>query len=193
MSPRPTTRGSGLLELLVGTAIGMGVLGLLTGAIATGARVLTVAAARGELEDIAHIAVESLAFDVRRAGYDPVATGVTAVTEAYADHVILAADLGGDGTVAADSEETIAYVCSTANRRLSRIVGRQSLPVADGVRTCRLRYLDAAGSVLPVTATGLSAADRGRVRTIVLDLVLAAPGLTMPTARTIVVSLRTPA
>lgn len=183
-------RGSGLVELLAGTALALIVLTALTGAVATGARVLTVAAGRGELEDIAHIAVECLTFDVRRAGYDPAGGGVVAVTEAFGDRVTLTADLDGDGTVAPDSEETVAYVC--AGSRLSRIVGRQSMPVADGVSVCRLRYLDASGAPLTVPPTGLAATDRTRIRAIALDLTVSAPGLAMPTSRTTLVSLRTP-
>ncbi len=192
MTRRHRARGNGLVEMLVGTALGMLVLTGLAGAIAGGARVLVVTAARGELEDIAHIAVESLTFDVRRAGFDPTAAGVPAVVEAYTDRVTLTADLDGDGAVDADSEETIGYVCASATRRLSRVVGRQSMPVADGVTRCSFRYLDTTGTVLAVPTTGLATSDLARVRAIALDLAVAAPGLAMPTARAPLVGLRVP-
>lgn len=189
---RRAMRGSGLIELLVGTLLGLAVLSALTATLATGARLLTAAGARGEVEDIAQLAVEALTFDARRAGYDPTRAGVGALTEARADRVGFAADLDGDGLVDPASEETIAYACAAGTRRLSRIVGRQSLPLADAFITCVFHYLDAAGAVLPVPASGLTAADRARVGAVALDLTLAAPGLHVPTARTVLLALRVP-
>ena len=72
---RPAERGTGLAELLVGTALGLVVLSLLTFAVATGSRLLAACGARGEAEDTAHLALEAFAFDARRAGYDPAAAG----------------------------------------------------------------------------------------------------------------------
>jgi len=184
-------RGSGLVELLVASVLGLLVLAALTTAVASGARLLGTAGARGELEDTAQLAVEALTFDARRAGYDPAGAGVQALVEARPDRVTFGADLDGDGTVNPGSEETIAYVCSTAARRLSRLVGRQSLPLVDGASACGFHYLDATGSVLALPAAGLSPAALRTVRAVQLDLTLSAPGLHRPTTRTALVALRT--
>src|SRR3989442_11596641 len=72
------TRGIGVVELLVATALGMLAMTALTAAVATGARLLVAAGARGEAEDTAQLAVEAFVFDVRRAGYDPQAARVHA-------------------------------------------------------------------------------------------------------------------
>ncbi len=190
MSAERAVRGATLLDLLVGTALGMAVLSALTAAVVVGARLLTTAGARGEGEDNVQLAVEALAFDVRRAGYDPRSTGVEALTEARADRLALAADLDGDGAVDATSEETTAWVCSPALLRLSRIIGRQSLPLADGVGGCGFRYLDASGATLPVPTAGLAAADRLRVRALALDVTLRPPGLATDTTRSALIALR---
>ena len=189
---RPQARGTGLLELLVGTLLGLVVLGMLTTTVGTGARLLATAAARGELEDIAELAVEALAFDVRRAGYDPLRIGVAALAEAHTDRVGVRADLDGDGVVDDTSEEAVAYVCNPSARRLSRIVGRQSLPLANGATTCAFRYFDATGAALAVPVAGLAPAERARVRSVALDLTLAAAGLHVPATRTVRVALRVP-
>ena len=186
-----SNRGSGLLELLVGTALGLGVIGALTGAVGTGGRLLVAAGARGEAEDTVQLAVEAFDFDARRAGYDPGAAGIAAVVEARADRVTFTADLDGDGAVDPESEETASYACLVGARRLSRIIGRQSLPLADGVTACALRYLDAAGAAMPIPAGGLAAAERARVRAVALDLTLLPAGLGGRTARSAVVALRT--
>ena len=183
-------RGSALLDLLVGTAIALGVLAATTGAIGAGGRVLLAGAARGEAEDTAAMAVEALTFDVRRAGWDPSAAGRTPLTEAAPDRVTVTADLDGNGTVDAASEETVRWLCAPALQRLSRVVGRQSLPVADGVSRCAFRYLDAAGSAIATPPAGLDAASRARIRAVGLDVTLLPTRLRAPVARTVVVALR---
>lgn len=185
-----STRGSSLVELVVGTGLGMLVLAGLAAALAAGGRLLAVTAARGELEDIAHIAVESLAFDVRRAGFDPAAAGVAPIIDAHPDRITLTGDLDGDGLVATNSEETITWICATGTGRLSRIVGRQSLPLADGVTRCRFRYVDAAGTDIPAPSTGLSGTDRERIRAVGIDLLVGTSALRMPTARAPLIGLR---
>jgi len=180
--------GFTIVELLVGTTLSLVLLTALTGAVGAGGRLLTALGRRGELEDTADLALEALAFDVRRAGYDPRAAGVASVTDARPTALVLQADLDGDGAVDAASEETTQYVCNTATRRLSRVLGRQSLPLADGVTGCAFRYLDDAGAPIPAPPVGLAAADRARVRAVALDLALAAGGAA--TTRTAMVALR---
>ncbi len=184
-------RGAGLVELLVAAVLAVVVLGMLTAAVAGGARLLTTAGRRGEAEDTAQLALEALLFDVRRAGYDPRGVGVEPLAAAQASRLVLRADLDGDGTVDATSEETITWVCNLAARRLSRLVGRQSLPLADDASTCALGYLDAAGTPLAIPPGGLAAAERARVRSVTLTLALSPQGLARPATRSIRVALRT--
>lgn len=184
--------GTALLDVLVGTALGLGVLAALVPAVGLGARLLAVAGARGEVEDTAHLAIEALAFDVRRAGYDPARAGIAGVVDARADGLVITADLDGDGAVDPASEETVEYVWRPATRRLSRIVGRQSMPLGDGVTACAFRYLDAGGAGIPVPAAGLGAGDRARVRAVAVDLTLQSPTLATAATRTAVVALRSP-
>jgi len=180
----------GIVELLVGTLLALLVLGALTAAVAVGARLVVTGGARGEAEDIAQLAVEAFTFDARRAGYDPAAAGIETITQARPDTVTLAADLDGDGVVDTASEEQTAYACSAANQRLSRIIGRQSLPLADGVSACGLRFFDATGAAMVVPAAGLGAADRARVRAVALDVTLVPTALHAATARTALIALR---
>ncbi|TMB05922.1 MAG: hypothetical protein E6J70_01320 [Deltaproteobacteria bacterium] len=183
-------RGTSIVELLVGTLLGLLALAALTAAVAVGARLVAAAGARGEAEDTAQLAVEAFTFDARRAGYDPSGAGIERVVQAGRDAVTFGADLDGDGLVDGASEEQTAYACSAANQGLSRIVGRQSMPLADGVSVCGLRYLDAAGTAFAVPPAGLGAADRARIRALALDLTLVPTALHGPTARTVLVALR---
>ena len=184
------TRATGLVDLLVGTALAAVSLAALAAAVASGGRLLLAAGARGEAEDTVQLGVEALTFDARRAGYDPTASGVVPVAEARQDRVTFSADLDGTGTVDAGSEEVTTHLCSVATGRLSRIIGRQSMPLAEGVTFCGFNYLDGAGLPIAVPASGLDAVARARVRAVALDLELQPPGLRGRTSRTIVVALR---
>ena len=187
---RRAVRGSTLVDLLVGTTLGLGVLGALSATVGAGARLLTASAARGEAEDTAQLAVEAFLFDLRRAGFDAAGAGVAALREASPSRLVLEADLDGDGAVDPESEETTTWVCAPAVRRLSRLVGRQSMPLADGVTRCALTYHDAAGAPIVAAGAGLAPADLARVRAVSLELALRLPGLAGEAARRVRVALR---
>jgi Tfp pilus assembly protein PilW len=183
-----SVRGTMLVELLVGAALALGVLAVLAAAVGGGGRALAGLGARAEGEDIAALAVEALAVDVRRAGWDPTGAGVSALTDARPDRCALAADLDADGAVNGASEEAVAWVCGPG--QLSRIVGSQSLPAAGGVVACAIGYLGADGAPLAVPAGGLDAAGRAAVRAVTLDVALRPTGLRAPTGRHVVVAFR---
>jgi len=166
-------RGFSLIELVVALGIGLalGVGGM--AAIATALRHLAGVALRAEADDLAHLALETFTLDVRRAGYDPRAVGVEALVEATPTRLGLAADLDGDGAVDAASEERTTLVCDVPGGRLSRILGTQSLPLANRITACAFGYADANGLALVPPPAGLDAAARRRVRRATIDVALA--------------------
>jgi len=182
------SRGASLVEVIVATALGLVVVSLLTLVVGAGGRVLASVGARGEAEDTAQLAIEAFTFDARRAGFDPSAAGIEALSEARPDRLTFLADLDANGTVDATSEETTAHVCGAA--QLSRVIGRQSLPLADGVTTCRFHYFDRDGREMTPPPAGLDAAGRRAIRALGLELVLRPARLRAPSGRTIVVALR---
>lgn len=183
-------RGFGVAELLVGATIGLLVLGALTAALGAGGRLLLGTGLRLEADDVAVSAAEALAFDVRRAGWDPAAAGVEPLPGAAADGLTVEADLDGDGSIDATSEERVRWACLGGPPRLSRIVGVQSMPVANAVVACAFAYLDADGAPVPDPGGGLDAAARAAVRAVVLDVAVQPPGLTAAVARRTTVALR---
>jgi prepilin-type N-terminal cleavage/methylation domain-containing protein len=183
-------RGFTLVELLAGLALAALLTPVAVGVVASVLRMLGGLAIRAEADDVAHLAVEAFAFDLRRAGFDPRGIAVDPLAEARPDRLTLQADLDGDGVVDAGSEETVAYACATAAQKLSRVVGTQSLPLASDVVTCTLGYLDAGAAPIPTPATGLDAAARRRVRAVTLDLAIVPASLHAPTTRRTTVALR---
>jgi prepilin-type N-terminal cleavage/methylation domain-containing protein len=168
--------GFSLVELLVALALG---LILSVAAVATAATALRHVAAfalRAEADDLAYLALETFTLDVRRAGFDPRATGFDPLAVATTSRLTVQADLDGDGAVDGASEEVTTIACDVPGGRLSRVVGGQSLPLANGVVACTLAYADAGGAPLSVPAGGLDAASRRRVRSASLDVALVPPG-----------------
>jgi hypothetical protein len=161
-------------------AVGVGLVGV--AAVAAALRMLTDLALRVQVDDIAAQAVEAFTFDVRRAGFDPRGIGVEAVADATPTRLELHADLDGDGVVDAASEEVTAWACDLAGGRLSRILGSQSLPLANDVIACGFGYVDASGAVLATPPSGLDAATRARVRRLTLALGVRPPALGSATA-----------
>ena len=182
------SRGSGLVEAVVATALGLLVVSVLTAAMALGGRVLASCGARGEAEDTAQLAVEAFTFDARRAGFDPAAAGVEALAEARPDRVAFLADLDASGAIDTSTEESTAHVCAAG--QLSRVIGRQSLPLADRATTCVFRYYDGSGVEVIPPPTGLDAAGRRAVRAVALEIVLGPARLHGRSGRRILVALR---
>ena len=182
--------GFSVVELLAALALGLAIAVAAVSATATALRHLTRLALRAEADDLVAQSLEAFTLDVRRAGFDPRGAGIEPVLEATAARLRLQADLDGDGVVDATSEELTTIACDVAGGRISRIIGTQSLPLANGVSTCALAYADDTGAPLAIPPGGLDAAARRRVRRTTLDLGLLPPGSAVPTSRATTVALR---
>lgn len=161
--PRAAVASAGftLVELLVGTALGLVTAAALTALLAAGAAARVRAADGAEAVAAAAGAVDQVARDVRLAGYDPRALGFAAISGATAATIVLAADLDGDGIVDTGSEEQVGYRVSGGDT-LQRTVGRQTLPLLSDLAPdgFRLRYLDAQGHDLDTSVPAALATAR---------------------------------
>jgi prepilin-type N-terminal cleavage/methylation domain-containing protein len=184
------SKGFSLVELLVAMTLGLAIAVAAVAAVTTVLRTLTRLALRAEAEDVLTLGLEAFTLDVRRAGFDPRGVGLAPVVDASAGRLGLQADLDGDGAVDATSEESTAIACDLPGGRLSRIVGAQSLPLANGVVGCALEYVDATGAAIPVPGGGLDATARRRIRAATLAVALRPPGSTVAAARRATVALR---
>lgn len=163
--------GATLVELIVGTALGLlvmlGLTSLLSVTLAARAR----AADRCEATTALAGAIDQITRDVRLAGFDPEARGVTALAGASATSIVIAADLDGNGSIDTASEEQVGYRLSgSGGDTLQRTVGRQSLPLLSelAVGGFRLRYLDGDGAELDPGAPDALAG----VRAVTVELAL---------------------
>lgn len=191
MTARDRRAGFSLVELLVALGLGLAITVAAVTATATALRWLVRFALRAEADDVAQLALEAFVLDVRRAGFDPGGAGIAAVVEATPARLGLQADLDGDGVVDLASEESTTIACDVPGGRLSRLVGSQSLPLANGVTACALAYADETGAILTPPPGGLDAATRRRIRRATLALALRPPGAPVATATSVSVAVRT--
>jgi len=154
--------GMTLVELLIGMTLGLVGVAALTALLRAGVAAGTRAGADAETAIEAAAAVDQLVRDVRIAGYDPTGAGIAAFTVLAADRVELQADLDGNGTIDAGSDERIGWRVATSSRSLQRVVGAQTLPILSDVAAggFRLAYLDADGTSLDPTVAATGAATR---------------------------------
>lgn len=185
-----SNHGCTTVELLFGTAIGLAVVATLTIATAIGGRLLLRTTSRGELHDIADITADAFRFDLRRAGFTTAAALSDPLAVARTDQITVHADLNGDGSIDPNSEETVSIACLSSPTRVSRIVGAQSLPLANDVVTCGLRYFDAGGAEIVPPPGGLDVSTRGHVVAVELFFILTTPGLPAQTGRRVLLSRR---
>jgi Tfp pilus assembly protein PilW len=190
MTRAGSRRGFSVVELLAALGLGLAIAVAAVSATATALRHLTRLALRAEADDLLALALEAFTLDVRRAGFDPRNAGIVAVIEASTTRLRLQADLDGDGTIDATSEELTTIVCDVPGGRLSRVIGTQSLPLANGVSACAFDYADDAGVRLSPPPGGLDAVGRSRIRRTTLDVALLPPGSAVATPRSHTVALR---
>jgi len=166
--------GMTLIELLIGMGLGLVGTAALTALLRAGVRAGERAGVDAETAIETAAAVDQLVRDVRVAGYDPTGAGIAAFAVIAADRVEIQADLDGNGTIDAGSDERIGYRVATSSRSLQRAVGAQSLPILSDVAVggLRLAYFDAAGTRLDPTAATTGAATR----LVEIDLTSAPPG-----------------
>lgn len=168
--------GFSLVEVLVALGLGLSLAVAAVAATTTALRHLVRTALRAEAEDLAAMAVEAFTLDVRRAGFDPRAAGAAPLAEATTARLVLDADLDGDGAIDSASEEHTTLACDVPSGRISRIVGSQSLPLANGVVACDFSYADRSGAAIAVPVAGLDATMRRRVGRATLAVAVRPPG-----------------
>jgi len=154
--------GLTLIELLVGMVLGLVGAAAMTALLRVGVAAWMRAGAAAEVTTEVADGVDQLVRDVRLAGYDPTASASPGLTLVAADRIELTADLDGDGTIDASSEEHVAYRVAASSRSLQRVVGAQSLPIVSDVAAggLVLGYFDRAGTRLDPAAAGTAAATR---------------------------------
>lgn len=174
MVARRYRAGLTVVEILVALLITSASTAALVGGVATLARAYRRVEERTLAQQTARLVLELVSRDLRRAGFDPRGSGLDPILAA-GDHVLqIQADDDGSGAVDDRSEELVAYVFQPQDGTLSRVVGRQSMPIASGLPPdgCRLAFFDAAGGELVDAGAGLDGPGRAAIRRVRLRVVV---------------------
>ena len=158
--------GFSLAELLVSSLVASVVLTSLVGFAAAQRRFFHRAEEHLAANQTLRLILDVLSRDLRQAGFDARGTAVEPVVAATSTTLVLQQDDDGDGIVDTSSREVITYAFEPTMGTLSRVVGRQSMPLATGLPAdgFRLSYLDTAGAALDPDTSGLDATDRAAIR-----------------------------
>lgn len=165
-------RGNTIVELLVATTIGLGVVLAAVQLLKTHAAIALQVQADLDANSVAAWALRSALRDVKRAGADPQRRNIEALVEATPERFATLQDLDGDGAVEPGSEESVGVAWNGRDGgRLVRRVGAQSMSVLSGVPAggLRLLYFDERGREIPAMA-GLTESERRRVRRVEVAL-----------------------
>lgn len=168
-------KGSTLVELLVASAIGLGVVLAGVQLLKTHAALALRVQAELDAASGAAWALRAALSDVKRSGADPGRSGIAPLSEGRSDRMTLQGDLDGDGAVDSKSEESVAFLWSDRNGgQVARRVGAQSMGIASHVPRggLRLQYFDARGREI-VADAGLDATDRERVKRVGVQISVA--------------------
>jgi type II secretory pathway component PulJ len=166
--------GITIVELVVAFLIAAVSTTGLVGGVATLARSYRRIEERTVAQHTARLVLELIGRDLRRAGFDPTGAGLDPILAAGGHIVRIQADDDGSSVIDDRSEELIAYVFQDGT--LSRVVGRQSMPIASGLPSdgWRLTFFDGAGGELADAGGELdgprcAAIRRVRLRVVVRD------------------------
>ena len=166
------TAGFSLAELLVASFVASVVLTSLVGFAAAQGRFFRRAQEQLTANQTLRLVLDVISRDLRQAGFDAQGTAVEPVLAASSMALVLQQDGDGDGLVDTGSREIITYAFRPEAGTLSRVVGRQSMPLATGLPAdgFRLSYMDSAGAALDPDTSGLDATDRAAVRRVRVEL-----------------------
>ncbi len=155
-------RGFTLVELLIGMAVGLIVLGALASTFIIQSRSYDVQEQVVEMVQSARAAMDMISHEVRMAGYDPslASTGIVGIPY-DADQLQILADFRGnsDGPpvdppdgLPNDPNEDVIYTHDDPNDRIDRNTGAGGQPFAENIQTFTFEYLDGAGNTTYTTA-----------------------------------------
>jgi len=166
------TAGFSLTELLVSSFVASVILASLVGFAAAERRFFHRAQEQLTANQTLRLILDVLSRDLRQAGFDARGTAVEPVVAATSTTLVLQQDDDGDGIVDTGSTEIITYAFRPEAGTLSRVVGRQSMPLVTGLPAdgFQLSYMDSAGAALDPDTGGLDATDRAAIRRVRVDL-----------------------
>ncbi len=168
-------RGSSLVDMLVGTALGLVTLATVLGFYRFQLFALRNQSASIEVQTAARSIVNLMVGEIRRAAADPTcAKSFEGIAEAFRNRLRIRSDLNASGAIDAAGEDVL-YSFDSASGRLTRTAGGVTEDLSDAnflASDVRFQYYDGNGTELVPGTNGLTQTQRASVRRVRLSLTL---------------------
>lgn len=172
--------GFTLVELLVALAVVGLVLAGTVSLLHRGQQSYLLGAGGLEAQQSARVALERLAREIRKAGFDPVGASFSSIVNPTPTSVTVQNDLNGNGIIDARGETVTFLLRGTTLRRNA---GGGAQPIIEGVRALTFTYLD---------ADGIPTAVPEKIRTVIVALTVGPDSLEgAPSRDVLAVTMRT--
>ncbi len=149
-SPKNNEQGFTMVELVVGLAISLILLGIVVKIFLVQQRAYNVQAQLSEMQQNIRAATDMIVRETKMAGYDPTEAGFNGITYAT-DTLRILTDINGDDDTD-DPNEDITYSYDAGNFQIDRDIGGGGQPLAENIQAFTFSYLDANGTTTTTSA-----------------------------------------
>lgn len=132
-----------LIELVIGLAITMVLLGIAVKVFLVQRKVMTTQEQVSEMQQYVRSAMDMIVRDARMAGYNPAGIAYSGISVAQTGTMTIQADYDGSGIIS--GTETITYAYDAANNQIDRNAGGGAQPFAENIEALTFSYLDSSG------------------------------------------------
>jgi type IV pilus assembly protein PilW len=131
-------------------------------------RVYTTQGVAAGVQQVTRAGIDIMTRKIRMAGYNPLNMGNVGIVHADPDRIRFSFDYDGDGTIATNGDEDIAYLLNENNQLIQQKNGKSTSneSLVDNVTDLTFRYLD---------ADDLDTNDRDAIRTVEVSLPVEEP------------------
>lgn len=152
--------GLSLVELLVAMTTGLVVFGGFYSIFTIHNKTFSKQELIVEMQQNVRAAMDMMSREIRMAGYDPCSVNSDSNNDNHffgvtvnSSWLQINADLDGNGSIDASSQENIVYAFDAAKRKITRNIGAGAQSFAENIDSFTFVYLDGSGNVTAVSAS----------------------------------------
>jgi len=137
--------GFSLIELVLSMGIMLVVLSAIISLFTSLNRMYTTQGVAAGVQQVARVGIDIMTRNIRMAGLNPLSTSIIGIVQAAPEIIRFEYDIDGDGYIATDGEEDIAYLLNANNQLIQQRNGNNdsNRSLVDNVSDLTFRYLDA--------------------------------------------------
>ena len=137
--------GFTLAELVLAMGIMLIVLSAIISLFTSLNRMYTTQGVAAGVQQVARVGIDIMTRNIRMAGLNPLSTSIIGIVQAAPEIIRFEYDIDGDGYIATDGEEDIAYLLNANNQLIQQRNGNNdsNRSLVDNVSDLTFRYLDA--------------------------------------------------